>query len=334
MARYRTYKPELFADEKLIECPPIVRLLFLGLLPFCDDMGRRSYSPRRIKYEVFPGDDDITPKKIDSWLHTLNRAKLISIYEVDEELYIWVPRFLRHQRIDRPGHSDLPPHPNDPEPDCLCPHCKAARNGSTSVPHGTHRAHSSKGHVVPIQRTDSTNAVETEVGKGSSVGSVYSSGSNTNTADWPEFEVIPDQTQQPQTERENRNARRTALDELAGAILDKLHIPSNPKILNTLTRSIQVRARSRGWTLELSGSSILARAAYVAAQAQPENWEDWLYDARYDYVLEGDSKLSDRSVSARQVCGGKRCEDGWEIVKVGDREVARRCPDCVKLWQE
>jgi hypothetical protein len=124
------------------------------------------------------------------------------------------------------------------------------------------------------------------------------------------------------------------VDELARGIFDRLGIPPTANILNTLQKSIEVRARSQSSTVELSAAQILAKAAGVLKQAQPEDWELWFADARYEYVNAGDPRLADRHVWARERCGGTRCENGWETVTVDDHKVLRRCTDCVKLWGE
>ena len=68
MPRYRTIKAELFSDGSLSECCRDARFLFVGLLPFVDDMGRRGYSAAQLKNEVFPGDTDINAQRVGYWL--------------------------------------------------------------------------------------------------------------------------------------------------------------------------------------------------------------------------------------------------------------------------
>ena len=86
--------------------------------------------------------------------------------------------------------------------------------------------------------------------------------------------------------------------------------------------------------LESAARQIAARAAFVAAESPPENWIEWFADVRYEYVPEGDERLKDRRIEARPVCGGSRCEDGWERVQVKGSAVLRRCTDCAKLWAD
>ena len=117
-------------------------------------------------------------------------------------------------------------------------------------------------------------------------------------------------------------------------MLTLLELRPNQLIFETLTKSITVKARTRGCTLEAAGQNILARAALVAAENPPDNWLEWFEDVRYDYVPQGDERLNDRRLEARPVCGGERCTDGWEVVRVGDASVLRRCPDCAQLWRD
>jgi len=61
MARIRSIKPEFWSDEKLAECTLGARLLFMGMWNFADDEGRMENSPKRLKMQIFPGDDiDVT----------------------------------------------------------------------------------------------------------------------------------------------------------------------------------------------------------------------------------------------------------------------------------
>lgn len=100
MARIRTIKPEFWTSEQIVECSTNARLLFIGLWNFCDDAGRHPDSPKRIKMEVFPGDDiDVRPL-----LDQLEGVGLIARYEVDGEWFIEVKSWKKHQKIDQPTY--------------------------------------------------------------------------------------------------------------------------------------------------------------------------------------------------------------------------------------
>lgn len=336
MARYRTIKPELFADEALVEVPIEVRFLFIGLLPFVDDKGRRQYSPRRIKLEVFPGDDDVSFQQVDAWMKALDKANVIRIYEHDDTKYFWFPRFLRHQRIDRPSHSYCPPHPDDPEPLCMCNavECrelreqahKHKRNGR-NVPKFTRRVLDDSTTTHRVLDEDSLPEVREvrEVGNGNEGKARESVNGEVETVD----------PQEPgYTSERDRNAPLRAAAEIAERTLDMLGIPRNMMIIEVLTRTLLTRGEVEMCSVELAANNIAGKAAMVAREALPVSWEQWLADAAYDYVPQGDKRINARGQMARPVCGGKLCSEGWEPVLIGGERRLRRCPDCVQAWRD
>lgn len=109
MARIRSIKPEFFTSEQVAECSTTARLLFVGLWCFCDDGGIHPYSVKRIKMEVFPG-DDFTEEQVDSLLAELLSAKLLRSYVVAGQRFLIVTGW-HHQRIDKPNCKYPPPTP-------------------------------------------------------------------------------------------------------------------------------------------------------------------------------------------------------------------------------
>ncbi|MBN1586029.1 MAG: hypothetical protein JW937_01205 [Candidatus Omnitrophica bacterium] len=95
----------------------MARLLFIGLWNFCDDAGRHKAHIKRLKMEVFPG-DDFESKDIQKWIDQLIKEGLIVRYEVGNEQYWEVTGWKKHQRIDQPTyrHPDrkgvVPDSPN------------------------------------------------------------------------------------------------------------------------------------------------------------------------------------------------------------------------------
>jgi len=326
MARYRTIKPELFPDESLVEVSIEVRFLFIGLLPFVDDMGRRQYSPKRIKMEVFPGDEKISWQQVDGWMRELDKTRVIRIYEVDGVRFFWLPHFLRHQKIDRPSHSYCPPHPEDRKPDCQCISCKAKRNGA-NVPSFTRR---------PLDE-DSVNRRGLDEHSAQEVGSVVECNVGEGGEEPPpEPSHHQTQTPNPHSDRsgEDRRTLSAGLDALARRILDVLGIPSNSQILQAVTESLRVKAKADGCSIEVAANKIAGRAAIVKRESPPESWLFWFRDARYDYVPRGDKRLNQRAFVVRPTCGGAQCSEGWESVTVNGERRLRRCAACVQLWKD
>ena len=99
MARIRTIKPEFWTSEQVMECSPTARLLFIGLWNFCDDGGNHSANARRLKAEVFPG-DDITIAEINKLMDELIDHDLVVRYMVNGNVY-WHVTGWHHQRIDK-----------------------------------------------------------------------------------------------------------------------------------------------------------------------------------------------------------------------------------------
>lgn len=101
MARIRTIKPEFWTSEQVTECSPNARLLFIGLLNFCDDSGVHPESVKRLKMEVFPS-DDFTTLHVAGMVEELLSAGLLELYAVADKGYWRVTGWRQHQRIDQP----------------------------------------------------------------------------------------------------------------------------------------------------------------------------------------------------------------------------------------
>lgn len=104
MARIRTIKPEFFTSQQIAECSTNARLLFVGMWCFCDDQGVHPASCKRLKMEVFPGDDFRT-SDIELMVAELLAVGLIEEFESDGERFWFVTGWARHQKIDRPNRK-------------------------------------------------------------------------------------------------------------------------------------------------------------------------------------------------------------------------------------
>ncbi|MGT2429270.1 hypothetical protein ACU4HD_12085 [Cupriavidus basilensis] len=101
MARIRSIKPEYWTSEQVMEVSRDARLMFIGLWTFCDDGGNHPASPKTLKAEVFPGDDDVTASQVMQWIDELIEQQLLVEYEVDGKEF-WHVTGWHHQRIDQP----------------------------------------------------------------------------------------------------------------------------------------------------------------------------------------------------------------------------------------
>jgi hypothetical protein len=109
MARIRSIKPEFWTDEKLTECSLSARLLFIGTWNFADDKGNLQASAKRLKMQIFPADNIDCQPLIDE----LIAHGLLTEYSVNDEKFLHIKNFAKHQVINRPSKTSIP------EPECL-----------------------------------------------------------------------------------------------------------------------------------------------------------------------------------------------------------------------
>jgi hypothetical protein len=105
MARIRSIKPDFWTDEKITECSLSARLLFIGTWNFADDRGNLPRSTKKLKMQIFPGDDiDCEPL-----VQELIDHGLLIEYSVNGEKFLHIKGFLKHQKINRPSKNGLVP---------------------------------------------------------------------------------------------------------------------------------------------------------------------------------------------------------------------------------
>ena len=118
MARIRAVKPEVRRSLTVGQWPPVVRLAWIYLWGYLDDEGRGVDNLRLIVAELFPLDRNVTEKKMNSWLGLMASTTSaeddeppVCRYEVGGRRYLHAPKWVVHQRINRPQPSRLPPCP-------------------------------------------------------------------------------------------------------------------------------------------------------------------------------------------------------------------------------
>ncbi|MBV9023345.1 MAG: HNH endonuclease [Streptomycetaceae bacterium] len=111
MPRIRTVKPELWEDEVVGLLPRDARLLFIATFNMADDEGLLRWTPSYIKASAFMYDDDLTVADVGKLMHCLTDAGLLYPYigGVARQQMAMVVNFRKHQRINRPQKSKLPP---------------------------------------------------------------------------------------------------------------------------------------------------------------------------------------------------------------------------------
>lgn len=105
VARIRTIKPEFWTDERVVELDFADRLLFIGLWNFADDQGFLAYRPKRIKMQVFPGDD----YDVVAGLRRLWESSVLTLYRGPEGVLLHVTNWSRHQKVSNPSREKYSP---------------------------------------------------------------------------------------------------------------------------------------------------------------------------------------------------------------------------------
>lgn len=105
MARNRVIKPSFWSDDKVGRLTRDVRLLFIGMLNFADDLGVIYGDANVIKAKIFPH-DDIDSKQIREWLKSLVDIGMIAPIQYDHKQFYAIVNFGKHQTINRPNTRD------------------------------------------------------------------------------------------------------------------------------------------------------------------------------------------------------------------------------------
>jgi hypothetical protein len=111
VARIRTIKPDFFRNEEVAALTYRARLTWVGLWTYADDEGRGKDNARIIKGDLWPLEDDVTHLEVEADLCELEQHGRITRYEANGERYLFVNKWLDHQRISKPTASKLPPPP-------------------------------------------------------------------------------------------------------------------------------------------------------------------------------------------------------------------------------
>lgn len=106
MARRRVIDPDFFLDEKLSECNPYSRLLYIGLWGICDDhFATLPNKPRWIKAQVFPYNEGVD---VEKYIKELIEIGCIIPFEENDEDFLFIKNFFKYQRVDRPSKAKYP----------------------------------------------------------------------------------------------------------------------------------------------------------------------------------------------------------------------------------
>jgi hypothetical protein len=187
--RIRSIKPEFMKNEQVAELTHRQRLLFIGLWMLADKNGCLKCAPRRIKAELFPF-DDITSEDVSMDLQKISDVCLTQFYSTSEALqkhfrstseesaqdfrstseevktafctavaeaeFIYIPNFVKHQRITtweaKNSTTDIPePKHFRSTSEALQKHFRTTSERSTEVTEVTEER--KEGGASPLQKS-------------------------------------------------------------------------------------------------------------------------------------------------------------------------------------
>lgn len=121
MARKVFVSSDMAHDERLIEVAEKsaeAALIWPWIITYFDDWGRAEAHPKRIKAQIFPMNDVVTPELIERALSLFADAGLITLYDVSGKTYMAVPsdkwwKYQTHIHRSKREHdqSKFPPPP-------------------------------------------------------------------------------------------------------------------------------------------------------------------------------------------------------------------------------
>jgi len=114
MPRARLISPEFWTSEAVVDCPPMTRLLLLGLSTFADDFGALPLRPRTLRMQVFPG-DALDDDQVRAMIEELTARGLVRRYSVDGVEYLSIVDWEVHQRVGKRARRRHPAFPSPRE---------------------------------------------------------------------------------------------------------------------------------------------------------------------------------------------------------------------------
>jgi hypothetical protein len=111
MARDRKLSSDFWTWEAIIDCAPMIRLLFLGLQNFADDFGVQPLRPRTIRMQVLPG-DAIDNDQVRAMIEELVARGLVRVYSVEGQEYLAIVDWERLHRIGKRARRRYPAAPD------------------------------------------------------------------------------------------------------------------------------------------------------------------------------------------------------------------------------
>ena len=106
MSRKRMVSPEFYTDEKILELPIPARLMFIGIWNHADDEGVFKDSPKQLKAQIYPANEEITINTVIEYVKMMVNLKLLTKgTNIDKTSLLKITNFNVWQKINRPTPS-------------------------------------------------------------------------------------------------------------------------------------------------------------------------------------------------------------------------------------
>jgi hypothetical protein len=262
------------------------------MLIHADDFGVLALDHLELKAKILPyenGDADIIGQLLDSEILPRGLAQVFTIPldRAEPRRYLFITNFLKHQRIDRPGHPELPGWVKVDTPATYLQRILANRQSSLDF----------AGNSTNVRRMldeYSTNVRGGREGKG-----VEGRGSEGRGAEPEAVEIRSSENQNPPLE--NQPSSMTAdpspitidaeelplgdlsAEQLAKGMMDKLSFSGGPSDLRIWSDAIKFKARDAPMPLGEAYSRILTSALTAKKRGEFEKPTFWMKDGCYDH---------------------------------------------------
>jgi len=107
--RIRTLKPEIWQSRDAIALSAVGKVAFVGMITLADDEGRLETDPQHLKDVVLH--DNASLEEIQAQLELMTAKKMLVLYQVNDVPYAQLLNWNKHQKVDHPRPSALPPPP-------------------------------------------------------------------------------------------------------------------------------------------------------------------------------------------------------------------------------
>lgn len=104
----RLIKADFWTDSWVMSLPPLQRLFYQGLWAIAEDSGCLEDDIRAFKALIFPGEENLTLKTLESWKQEFLEAGKLIPYQDERKQYFYIANFHKYQKLRNAITPKLP----------------------------------------------------------------------------------------------------------------------------------------------------------------------------------------------------------------------------------